>query len=269
MANERDDESSTQPFWPFEGDQDDADPDATRIQRPDPDATQVRASDATQVGLPDAEPMRRVRPTARIVEETYADTERERWSARAGVPAPGDPALRPSAQPEWTEEEEDPYQGRSWLMPVVVGIVALVLVAALSVGLYLIYRATAEGRNAPGVVESNSASAAASPAPPPSSAPPPTSAPPSTEAPTSAPPGPVTIPPLRGNSLAEATVKLQALGLNVRVERTVDDSLPPGEVLSSRPGEGATVLAGETVTLSVAMAPPPSENPQPSVSASR
>ncbi|MEU7865608.1 PASTA domain-containing protein [Dactylosporangium sp. NPDC049140] len=252
MANERDDESSTQPFSPLEGEQDEhgpeTDPDATRIQDP---------GDAT----------RPVRPTARIEQEKQ-DEPRERWSARAGVPAPGDPALRRSAPQEWVEEEEDPYQGRSWLMPVVVGIVALVLVGALSIGLYLIYRATADGRNAPGVVESSTASAVTSSAPP-ASAPAPSTAAPSSEAPASAPPGPVTIPPLRGNSLAEATVKLQALGLNVRVERTADDSLPPGEVLSARPGEGATVLPGETITLYVAVAPPPpSTKPQPSASAS-
>jgi beta-lactam-binding protein with PASTA domain len=79
----------------------------------------------------------------------------------------------------------------------------------------------------------------------------------------------VTIPPLRGDSLGEATVKLQVLGLNVKVERARDDSLPPGEVLSSRPGEGATVLSGETVTLVVAEAPSTAPSrAQPSDSAS-
>jgi hypothetical protein len=225
-----------------------------------------------------------VRRTARITDETQVQgpgdgtrpqppaEERERWSARAGVPAPGDPALRRPAPQEWPEEEEDPYHGRSWLMPVVIGVVALVLVAALSLGLYLIYRATAEGRNAPGGAESTPASTAVSPAAspaPPSSAPPP-SAPPSSEAPASGPPGTVTIPPLRGDSLGEATVKLQVLGLNVKVERAQDDSLPPGEVLSSRPGEGATVLSGETITLVVAEAPSTAPSrAQPSASASR
>ncbi|WP_433054347.1 PASTA domain-containing protein [Dactylosporangium sp. CS-033363] len=193
--------------------------------------------------------------------------ERERWSARAGVPAPGDPSLRRPAPEEWVEEE-DPYQGRSWLMPVVVGIVALVLAGAIAVGLYLIYRATADGKNVPGGIESSSASPVTTSAAP-SEAPPP-SAPPSSEAPPSEQPGPVAIPPLRGDSLAEATVKLQGLGLNVQVERTPDDSLPPGEVLSSRPGEGATVLPGETITLYVAVEPAPTTTrAQPSASASR
>src|SRR4051812_40314826 len=63
----------------------------------DADATQVHRSDDTT---------RQVRPTARITDETQVHgagdgthpqppaEERERWSARAGVPAPGDPALR-------------------------------------------------------------------------------------------------------------------------------------------------------------------------------
>ncbi|GAA3449189.1 Stk1 family PASTA domain-containing Ser/Thr kinase [Dactylosporangium matsuzakiense] len=266
-ADQPDDESSTQPFWPFpSGGGPGTDPDATQLQHPT-DATQVqRPTDATQVQRP-VDATRQVRPTARIVQD---GAERERWSARAGVPAPGDPAVRRPAPQEWVEEpEEDPYQGRNWLTPVVVGIVALVLIGALSVGLYLIYRATADGRNAPGDLES-SAPAAVSSAPPASSAAPPSSAPPSSEAPPSEGPEPVVIPPLRGNTLAEATVKLQGLGLNVKVERVPDDSLPPGEVLSARPGEGQTVLPGETVTLRVAAAVTTAPSvPQPSASASR
>jgi len=255
-ADRPDDESATQPFWPFPHDDDDPAPDDG--PDPDPDATRIqRPIDATQ----------QVRPTARIVD----DGERERWSARAGVPAPGDPAVRRPAPPEWAEEEEleeDPYHGRSWFTPVIVGVVALVLVGALSVGLYLIYRSTAEGRNAPADIESSSPAAVSSA--PPTSAAPPSSAPPSSEAPPSEGPEPVVIPPLRGNTLAEATVKLQGLGLNVKVERVEDDSVPPGEVLSARPGEGQPVLPGETVTLLVAtpVTAEPSV-PRPSASASR
>jgi hypothetical protein len=233
-----------------------ADGDATRPHRAgDEDAT--RAHWAADGGT-------RVQPTASVAED------RERWSARAGVPSPEEAALRRPAPPEWVEEEEDPYQGRSWLTPVVVGIVALILVAALSFGLYLIYRATANGENAPDGVEPSPATVAPSSAAP-SSAPPASSAAPSSEAPSSAPPpGQVVIPPLRGDTLAEATVKLQVLGLNVDVQRKADDSLPAGEVLSSRPGAGETVAAGATVTLIVAApeSPAPSK-PRPSASASR
>ncbi|WP_432982735.1 PASTA domain-containing protein [Dactylosporangium sp. CA-233914] len=253
-AGDPSDESSTQPFWPFAGG------DAVEEEQ-DADATQVhpRAADETRAQRPiDATG---VQPPVE---------ERERWSARAGVPAPGDPGLRRPAPQEWVDEEEDPYQGRSWFTPVIVGIVALVLVAALSFGLYLIYRATENGQNAPGGVESTAATA--SPLPPPASSEAPSSAAPSSEAPpsSSAPaPAPVVIPPLRGDSLAEATVKLQVLGLNVKVERRADDSLPPGEVLASEPGEGETVDPGDTVTLIVAAAAPSTvpSSPGPSASA--
>src|SRR4051812_33546832 len=94
-------------------------------------------------------------PTAAAGEEEQATTIRPpvddapRWTARANVPTPGDPALRQPAPQEWVEEEEDPYHGRSWLTPVIVAMVALVLIAALSVGVWLIYRATENGDNAP------------------------------------------------------------------------------------------------------------------------
>ncbi|MEV6925411.1 PASTA domain-containing protein [Dactylosporangium sp. NPDC051485] len=245
--------------------------DTTRVQRPE-DATRVqRPGDATRVQRPgDATRVQGAGGGATWVEEP-ADRG-ERWSARAGVPAPGDPSLRRSAPQEWVEEEEDPYQGRSWFAPVIVGMVALVLVAALAVGLYLIYRATANGQNAPGGVAPPAATTSASPPAPASSAPPSPSAEPSSEAPppTSAgpPAGQVVIPQLRGNTLAEATVKLQVLGLNVEVQRRADDSVQPGEVIATRPGEGTTVAAGDTVTLIVAAPASAPPSPTPSASAS-
>ncbi|GAA2587964.1 hypothetical protein GCM10010399_17490 [Dactylosporangium fulvum] len=194
-----------------------------------------------------------------------------RWSARANVPRPGDPGFRRPAPQEWVTEEEDPYQGRSWLTPVIVGMVALVLVAVLTTGIWLIYRATEQGANtpedpAPALSVGSSAvplpTTAATTEEVPSSEPAPTTTAPS-------PAGPVVVPRLRGATLAEATVKLQVLGLNVAVERKADGSVAPGEVLSTRPGEGEAVEPGDTVTLVVATAPvtvsPPSV-PAPSAS---
>ncbi|MEV8516136.1 PASTA domain-containing protein [Dactylosporangium sp. NPDC051484] len=310
-----DDDSSTQPFWPFgeDGERDchgeeperesHEDAEATQVHRPSDATTQVHrpADEATQVhrrsdeatrasGPPDtirvdrpSEATRAYRaPDVTRLERPAGRDEHvgERWSARAGVPVPGDPSPRRPAPQEWAGGEEDPYQGRSWYSPVIVGVIAVVLVGALSVGLYLIYRATASGQNAPGGVDPTPATTVAS-APAPSSVPPESSAAPASEAPATSsaasPPGRVVIPPLRGYTLAEATVRLQVLGLNLDVQRRVDDSLPPGEVLSSRPGEGETVTAGDTVTLIVAAAPSPSPSPasskpkpqpQPSASAS-
>jgi hypothetical protein len=237
------------------------DPDATRIgpadARPvDPDATTRRPvdPDATKIGG-GVSPLRPDDSGATRIGGPLGHDEPPRWSARANVPQPGDPALRQSTPEEWIEE--DPYQGRSWFTPVIVGIVALVLVGALSVGLYLIYQATADGDNAPPdqVPAPATSSSAVVPSP---TRPPPTTAPPSSAAAsetTAAPPAAVAIPPLRGNTLAQATVKLQQLGLEVKVVRRADGSVSPGEVLESDPGPGEMIATGETVTLYVATAP--------------
>jgi hypothetical protein len=232
------------------------DPDATRVTGPDPDAPRVgRPADATSLQPP--------------VEDV------PRWTARAGVPQPGDPRLRPPVVPPYAEQEsyDDPYEGRSWFRPVLIGGLVVLLVAGLSVGLWLIYRATENGQNAPGEVSAPVTTVA----PPPSSQAPPSSVPPSSEAPSSSPPPPssappaaVAIPPLRGNSLADATVKLQVLGLNVQVQRVPDESLPAGEVLATQPGEGTSVAPGSTVIVFVAAPREPSPSPtKPSPSPSR
>lgn len=237
----------------------DGDPDATRIgpaspvdpwqTEPDPDATRIGGGTS---------PLRPDDSGATRVGGPLGHDEPPRWSARANVPQPGDPSLRRPAQEEWVEED-DPYQGRSWFTPVIVGIVALVLIGALSVGLYLIYQATADGDNAPsdqvpGVQPSSSSAVVPTPTPTrqPSTAPPSSAAPSET---TEAPPSSVAIPPLRGSTLAQATIKLQQLGLEVKVVRRADGSVAPGEVLESDPGPGVMIAAGGTVTLYVATAP--------------
>ncbi|GAA4243785.1 hypothetical protein GCM10022255_004240 [Dactylosporangium darangshiense] len=258
-------EETTQPHRAADADATRAHPagdaDVTRAHpAEDADATRRQAPrDATRVQPGEGEGTR-VQPPA---------DDGARWSARAGVPQPGDPALRRPAPQEWVEEE-DPYQGRSWLRPVFVGMVALVMVAALAFGLFLIYRATVNGQNAPGGVEPSVVTTLPSPPAPTTSPPAATSEAPTSQAPTSSapPPGQVVIPALRGNTLADATVKLQVLGLNVEVERKADGSLPPGEVLSTRPGEGETVNAGDTVTLIVAAPVSSPAKPGPSASAS-
>ncbi|MET7417951.1 PASTA domain-containing protein [Dactylosporangium sp. NPDC005555] len=239
----------------------DADPDATRIgpgQSQDPDATRIgpgqsQDPEATRIGG-GTSPLRPDDSGATRIGGPLGHDEPPRWSARANVPRPGDPSLRPPAPEEWIEE--DPYQGRSWFTPVIVGVVALLLVGALTVGLYLIYQATADGDNAPsgqlpGVTESSSAAV-------PTQTRQPSTAPPSSAAPsetTEAPPVSVTIPPLKGDSLAQATIKLQQLGLEVKVVRRADGSVQPGEVAASDPDEGEIIATGGTVTLYVATAP--------------
>jgi cell division septation protein DedD len=269
-----DEPDATAPFDrpPRPGDDSDAtrvgpagDPDATRIRPVDPDATRAgpAAPDATRVGPADPDatrigggtsPLRPDDSGATRIGGPLGHDEPPRWSARANVPRPGDPSLRQPTPEEWIEE--DPYQGRSWFMPVIIGIVALVLIGALSFGLYLIYQATADGDNAPPdqvpVPTGVGTSAVPSPTPPPSSAAPSSAAPSESSV---APPTSVTIPPLRGSTLAQATIKLQQLGLGVKVVRRADASVQPGEVAGSDPGEGEIVAPGETVTLYVATEP--------------
>ncbi|MFT4084608.1 MAG: Stk1 family PASTA domain-containing Ser/Thr kinase [Nocardioides sp.] len=50
---------------------------------------------------------------------------------------------------------------------------------------------------------------------------------------------------------ADATRRLEADGLSVRVEHAYSDSIAKGSVISSEPGRGAKVLSGDTVTLVV------------------
>jgi hypothetical protein len=242
----------------------DADADATRPIRPgDPDATQVQrpASDATQVQRPAGDDATKV---AGPVDEA------PRWAARANVPPPGT-APRTPAPSTWDDEgapTEDPYGGRSWFTPVVVGILALMLAAGLGVGIYLIYEATKD--NPPETGPSEAVTSAAATTAPPSSAPPSPSASPS---PSPSTPTGVPIPTLRGQTEQSAKDALTTLGLTVVVQRRSDPSVEPGRVIGTDPPAGTAVADGATVTLIVASAPSPSPSksppaPSPSVAAS-
>lgn len=191
--------------------------------------------DATQVGGPPA--------TAR-------------WAGRAGVPVAGAPGVRQSA-PGALEEEPlaDPYGGRSWFTPVLLGILALVLLTALGVGIWLITRATgddllpAEQPSVPAVTAT----------PPPVSTAPPSTAPPS-ETPsapeTTARPATVVVPTVRGMTRAAATAALQSAGLVVAVVQQTDPNAPAGTAIGTDPAAGSDVDQGSRVTLFVAAAPP-------------
>jgi hypothetical protein len=180
------------------------------------------------------------------------------------VPQPGERELRRPAPEEWVEE--DPYQGRSWLRPVIIGTVVAALVAVLGIGLVLIYRATDEGvTTEPSAV----APASASGSPVPSRTQRQSTAPPSSAAPPSSPPADepamVTVPRLRGATVGEATIKLQQLGLDVKTVRQADTSVQPGEVFQTIPGENELVEPGSVITLYVATDP----SPAPSTSKSK
>lgn len=215
--------------------------DGTMVIDPTAQTIAGAAAGGPPVGGPDAT---RVQPAAE-----------PRWSARANVPPPGTVPARPVAPEEEAWPAEDPYAGRSWLTPVIVGIVLLVLAAVLAFGVWLIYRAVVERQGGEPAVPPAATSSEPSPSlESPSSSP-------SVESPSPSPTPSiveVTIPALRGDPVAEATAQLTALGLKVRVTEREDTSLPPGRVLDTRPSAGSTVQVGETVTLIVAKAPAPS-----------
>jgi hypothetical protein len=185
------------------------------------------------------------------------------WSARASVR----PAGGPEAQ-EWQEPPaEDPYGGRSWFTPILIGGLVLILLAVLGTGVWLIYRAT---RSNSGPTPVATASASASPSRSPTTARTSATRSPSAAPTTSSVPAGVPVPNVVGSNVATATATLTGAGFKVTVVRKPDDSVAPGTVLSTDPPPDLVVPPGTQVTLVVASAPPPPTTaPAPSTSTSR
>jgi len=184
---------------------------------------------------------------------------RERWAARAEVrPAVVDETVPPD---QWQELPPE----RPWWLPAVLALVALLLLAILGFGIWLIMQAfDAEPTPEP----------TAPPTRPPTSAPVATSAPATSAAPSPTPPSPtppaqVAVPPVVGLPLAEAQRLLDAAGLTYRVSTRVDRGATPGTVIGVRPEVGAMVAPGSQVALVVAEEPPaatpasPTSSPSP------
>jgi eukaryotic-like serine/threonine-protein kinase len=79
------------------------------------------------------------------------------------------------------------------------------------------------------------------------------------------------MPSLKGKSRAQAEQELEGAGIDYRVqEQTTSNSAEVGKVINTDPGAGATVRAGQTVTVTVGkqQAPPSSPPASPSGSAS-
>jgi len=174
------------------------------------------------------------------------EEEPARWAASAQVRPP-----RPGGAPVAYEYAEEPVPigpgDRNWLLPVVVGAVALLLLGALLTGLWLIFTAGADRGPAPvasGPVGTSAATTEAA-----------TSAPPTSAAPTSEVPETVEVPRLRGLSEDEARQRLSDVGLRVEVERRPTTTADPGTVLEVQPGEGTEVAANSVVRIVVADAP--------------
>jgi hypothetical protein len=140
----------------------------------------------------------------------------------------------------------------------VVGIVALVLLAGLGYGFYQLVHNSDDDQPgtattpsvAPTETVPTSVAPTASTAPstaPTTTTPTPT---PSTTEPTT---DEVTIPALKGLSLAEAQAALQRVGVSYRLLYRVSDA-QPGTVIDSDPAEGQEVPPDTTVTLVIAAA---------------
>lgn len=212
--------------------------DATRITPTVDDATRVTGADATAVYSPVQDA------------DNWADDDQV-WAGRAGVrpPRPGGDVTRT----DWAAVPADEPRGR-WWMPIVVGIVALVLLGALSWGVYLILQSTGDDEETPVPVVTTSAAQAPTTRP---TTKPPTTAPTTTE-PSSAPPSSpadVAIPALRGLSLDEARAALNRTGLNYRLRYRASTEAPPDTVIGSDPIEGQQVPGDTIVNLIIAAEP--------------
>lgn len=228
------------------------DADATRALPPDRGADDA---DATRSLPPDRTPgeadaTRRPPPTGdRTARQEPGDRTAPlpaAWSGRAGVPPPR-PVDYQEAGTEWYTEEQ---AGRRWWMPILLGILALLLIALIGLGVWLALRA---------------ADRSPAPSPPPTRAP--TSAPATTAAPTSAAPSSqppttppattaaarVPMPPLVGLPEAAARAILDRLGVDYRVETRTSDR-PAGTVIETDPGAGKLISEGDQVTVVVAEA---------------
>ncbi len=171
------------------------------------------------------------------------------WAGRAGV-RPPDPTVVRGPVPRW--EPVDEPEGRSWLMPVVLGIVALLLLGLLSVGIWLITQS--RGGTDPAATTPPPAPAATS------ASPTPTSAAPTTGEPSPTAPRSVTVPSLVGLSSAQARGALDNLGLTYRLTYRASD-VPEGTVIGTDPPAGQEVPEGAQVTLVIATAPATSAAP--------
>lgn len=166
------------------------------------------------------------------------------WTGRAEVRG-GTPVR--GAVPPAEEPESEP--GGRWWLPVAIALVGLLLLLAIAVGIWLVI--------------ANSDNPAPSPSP---------SAPPTTAAETSSAPTPsvsigastAPIPKVVGLPVDQATLALDAAGLNYRLEYRSTSDAPSGTVIGVDPKIGTRVPLGFEVLLVIATAPPTTAAPSPS-----
>jgi hypothetical protein len=216
-----------------------------------PDDTQTFDADATRYVPTVGDPTRAMGPsTQRPLDETaVAPPVAEGWHGRATVRPPGPvPATAPGGPPD----EQGP--GRTWWLPIVLGILGLLLIVGLAYGLVVATRHHASNPTPSPTPTSTPTTVA------PSTPPTTPSAPPSTA------PAAVTVPgDLTSLSLQDAENELSQLGLGFRAEpQTVSDPAQVGKVLSANPTPGSQVAPGTQVVLTYGVAAPPPSSAPPS-----
>jgi hypothetical protein len=169
------------------------------------------------------------------------------WAGRAEVRSP-QPGY--DTEPEWGPAPPPEPRGR-WWMPIVVGIAALILLALLGWGIWLIVQA--QDRNtetpAPAVTTSLAPPESTEPTTEPTTAA--TTTPPTTEPTVTE----VTIPAVRGLSRDQAQEALSRRGLSSRLRFVISNDAPAGTVVASDPEEGRKVPPDTVVTLIIAAEP--------------
>nr|WP_225853897.1 PASTA domain-containing protein [Micromonospora sp. AMSO31t] len=239
------------------------DADATRKVPREPagdeDADATRAMPSTPSGGGDGDatrPMPRGDGGAGARRPIDATTRQEpvspAWSGRAGVPPPR-AAGYPEPGGEWYTEEQ---AGRRWWMPILLGVLALVLIALIGLGVWLALRA-ADRDAEPGLSPSAAPTAARTSATPSTAAP--SSSPPSSP-PTTTAAAEVPMPPLVGLPESAARAALDQLGVDYRVRYRTSDRRA-GTVIETSPGAGEPVEEGDRVSIVVARAAEPTTTP--------
>jgi hypothetical protein len=168
------------------------------------------------------------------------------WSGRAEVRPPL-PGREEYTRTEWSTVPPPEPRGR-WWMPIVVGILALILLAAIGWGVYLIAQNTDDTDAPPATTPSAAEPASTAPTTTEPATTEPTTRPTTTE-PTE--PAEVTVPALTGLSQQEAQRALDRRGLAYRLIFRPSDAAA-GTVIDSDPAEGQEVPADTQVTLVIA-----------------
>ena len=171
--------------------------------------------------------------------------EPPRWAARAQVPRP---------QVEDYDDEWAAEAPRSLLMPVLLTVCVMLLLGVLTVGVWLVL----SDRPAPVPTTTGPSTTAAATTS--------TSSPPTTTA-TSATPTGIRVPVVAGQEYEEAATTLAGLGLEPERE-DVFSAQPAGLVIGTDPTEGATLAAGDSITVYVSRGPQPTSSATSSPTAS-